>query len=76
MLKTQPVPIINEIKKPILKTYSNIKTQKELQEYSINEGLFDPSKSSPPNDFLLKLYMRMNQHSNIFYKKEESRNSE
>ena len=29
-------------------------------EYSLNENVFDPSKSSPPNEFLLKLQLRMN----------------
>jgi hypothetical protein len=76
MLKTQPVPIINEIKIPFPKTYSASKTERENQEYSINEGLFDPSKSSPPNEFMLKLYMRMSQHTNLFYKNEDNRNSE
>lgn len=76
MLKTQPIPIINEIKKPFLKTFLSTKMQNEIPEYCINEGLFDPSKSSPPNQFMLKLYMRMSQHTNLFYKNEENRNSE
>jgi hypothetical protein len=76
MLKTQPVPIINEIKIPFSKTYSSSKAGREIQEYSINEGLFDPSKSSPPNEFMLKLYMRMSQHTNLFYKNDDNRNSE
>jgi hypothetical protein len=29
-------------------------------EYSLKQNFFDPSKSSPPNEFMLKLYMRMN----------------
>jgi hypothetical protein len=29
------------------------------KEYSLNENLFDPSKSSPPNNFLEKLQLRM-----------------
>lgn len=28
-------------------------------EYSLVQNLFDPSKSSPPNEFLLKLKLRM-----------------
>jgi len=28
-------------------------------EYSLKQSFFDPSKSSPPNEFLLKLQMRM-----------------
>ena len=29
-------------------------------EYSLKQNCFDPSKSSPPNEFMLKLYMMMN----------------
>lgn len=29
-------------------------------EYSLKQNFFDPSKSSPPNDFMIKLRMRMN----------------
>ena len=28
-------------------------------EYSLTQNFFDPSKSSPPNDFMKKLQMRM-----------------
>jgi len=28
-------------------------------EYSLKKSLFDPSKSSPPNNFMLKLKIRM-----------------
>jgi len=28
-------------------------------EYSLNQNFFDPTQSSPPNEFLLKLKMRM-----------------
>lgn len=31
-------------------------------EYSLTQNLFDPSQSSPPNDFLQKLYKRMQIH--------------
>jgi hypothetical protein len=30
-----------------------------LNEYSLKQNFFDPSKSSPPNDFMLKLQLRM-----------------
>jgi hypothetical protein len=33
--------------------------QKEFKEYSLKQNFFDPSKSSPPNDFMLKLKLRM-----------------
>jgi len=29
-----------------------------------NNNNFDPSKSSPPNDFMIKLFQRMNQFNN------------
>jgi hypothetical protein len=31
-------------------------------EYSLKQNFFDPSKSSPPNEFMIKLRMRMNQY--------------
>jgi hypothetical protein len=31
-------------------------------EYSLKQNFFDPSKSSPPNDFMIKLHMRMNKY--------------
>jgi len=34
-------------------------------EYSIKQNFFDPSKSSPPNDFMIKLHMRMNMYNNV-----------
>jgi hypothetical protein len=32
---------------------------KGFKEYSLKQNFFDPSKSSPPNDFMLKLKLRM-----------------
>jgi hypothetical protein len=29
-------------------------------EYSLKQNFFDPSKSSPPNEFMIKLHMRIN----------------
>lgn len=43
-------------------TSSNIKEQR-LKEYSLKQNVFDPSKSSPPNDFMLKLKLRMSIYS-------------
>lgn len=31
-------------------------------EYSLKQNFFDPSKSSPPNEFMIKLRMRMNKY--------------
>ena len=32
-------------------------------EYSLKQHFFDPSKSSPPNEFMNKLHMRMNMYN-------------
>jgi hypothetical protein len=47
----------------------------EYNEYSLKQNFFDPSKSSPPNEFLIKLQQRMDTYSK-FCKKDEMRNSE
>lgn len=31
-------------------------------EYGLKQNYFDPSKSSPPNEFMIKLHMRMNKY--------------
>ena len=59
--------IINERSNiiPIKQTLST--SMKELNyksEYSLKQNFFDPSKSSPPNDFMIKLHMRMNMYNN------------
>jgi len=68
--------VINERSKsiPISKNLSTL--MKEFKnnnegEYSLKQNFFDPSKSSPPNDFMLKLYMRMSHFNN-----EDNRKSE
>ena len=44
----------------------NLSTQMKINspksEYSLKRNFFDPSKSSPPNDFMIKLRMRMNKY--------------
>ena len=35
-----------------------------ISEYSLKQNVFDPSKSSPPNDFMLKLHLRMSIYNN------------
>jgi hypothetical protein len=37
-------------------------TNHQLTEYSLSNHFFDPAKSSPPNDFLLKLYARIDKY--------------
>jgi len=41
-------------------------------EYSLKQSFFDPSKSSPPNEFMLKLHMRMSRFiTNTNYDQDE-----
>ena len=47
---------------PIPKNLSS--SQSSPTNYSLKQTIFDPSKSSPPNDFMKKLHMRMNIYSN------------
>ena len=45
---------------PIKKTLStSMKDSSPKGEYSLKQNIFDPSKSSPPNEFMNKLRMRM-----------------
>jgi hypothetical protein len=39
----------------------NYDTQKN-KEYSLKQNWFDPTKSSPPNDFMIKLFNRLNNY--------------
>ena len=60
--------VINETSKviPISQTSpTNKKEDFSYNEYSLKQHFFDPSKSSPPNDFMLKLQLRMS-HYNSF----------
>jgi len=47
----------------------NLTTQMEMNspkgEYSLKQNFFDPSKSSPPNDFMIKLNMRINKYYTV-----------
>jgi hypothetical protein len=47
-------------------------------ECGLTQHFFDPSKSSPPNDFMIKLQMRMSRFSNKNHTfiNEDSRDSE
>jgi len=35
-----------------------------IKEYSLTQNVFDPSSSSPPNEFMLKLKLRMAIYNN------------
>jgi hypothetical protein len=41
---------------------TNKKDGFSVNEYSLKQSIFDPSKSSPPNEFMLKLRLRMNHY--------------
>ena len=65
-----PIPIKNEN----LFYNNNTSPKNEYSpkgEYSLKQNIFDPSKSSPPNDFMLKLYMRSNMYDSILYNKDD-----
>ena len=52
---------------PIVQIKQNLTTQMEVNspkgEYSRKQNFFDPSKSSPPNEFMLKLHMRLSNYN-------------
>jgi hypothetical protein len=41
------------------------------REYMLNQSFFDPTQSSPPNHFMINLYMR-NQMYNLHHKNEDN----
>lgn len=43
----------------------NIQNTNNFKEYSLKQNFFDPSKSSPPNEFMMKLHMRMYVYNNV-----------
>jgi len=42
-----------------LSTSSSTSNKTLSEDYSLKQNFFDPSKSSPPNEFMIKLHMRM-----------------
>ena len=44
-------------------------------EYSLKQNFFDPTKSSPPNEFMIKLHMRINRYT-MSYMNDDNRESE
>ena len=60
-----PIPI------PINQKYNN------LSEYSLKQNCFDPSKSSPPNKFMMNLHIRMSNYNSLSLQiNEDNRDSE
>jgi hypothetical protein len=76
-MKTYTSQIIHERSK-IISISKNSPTNKEAynnaNEYSLKKNFFDPTKSSPPNDFLKKLHLRMSQFDSFI--KADNRNKE
>jgi hypothetical protein len=56
--------IIIPIRKNLSTDFKSLDSPKG--EYSLKQNLFDPTKSSPPNDFMLKLQKRMSIYNNSF----------
>ena len=44
---------------------TTLSTSMKEGEYSLKQNFFDPSKSSPPNEFMLKLHKRMNLYNTL-----------
>jgi hypothetical protein len=63
MLTTNPYertkPVF--INKKIIKNKNAFLTKNDYN-LGLKQNFFDPSKSSPPNDFMIKLHMRMNKY--------------
>ena len=51
--------LIHERDNIIPSSPSSPTNKKVEKEYSLKENFFDPSKSSPPNEFMKKLHLRM-----------------
>lgn len=64
-MQSQRQYVIHE-RSSIIPIKKNLSTSMEVNspkgEYSLKQNFFDPSKSSPPNDFMIKLHMRMNRY--------------
>ena len=71
--------IINEraVIIPIKQNLStSMKATSPKSEYSLKQNFFDPSKSSPPNEFMIKLHMRMNIYNTYVDKNDDSLDKE
>jgi len=62
---TQKYNVVHE-RSSIIPIKQNLSTQMKINspkgEYSLKQNFFDPSKSSPPNEFMIKLHMRVQKH--------------
>jgi hypothetical protein len=60
--------VINGKSKNILINQSSPTNKKDsfsINEYSLKQNFFDPTKSSPPNEFMLKLHLRMSVYDSL-----------
>jgi hypothetical protein len=57
---------------------TTLKVQSPKGEYSLKQHFFDPTKSSPPNEFMIKLQKRMSVYDTFLYSdiNDDSRESE
>ena len=53
--RSEPIPIKQNLVTPV-------KINSPKGEYSLKQNFFDPTKSSPPNEFMIKLHTRMNKY--------------
>ena len=51
---SKSIPIKQNISRPV-----------ETPEYGLKQNFFDPSKSSPPNEFMLKLRLRTSLYTSV-----------
>ena len=58
LAKSNNIPMPNKRTPPNYPIYNS----NTCSEYSLTQNLFDPSQASPPNEFLQKLYKRMQIH--------------
>ena len=53
--RSNPIPVNKNLS-------TNMKVNSLNSEYSLKKNFFDPTKSSPPNEFMIKLHVRMDKY--------------
>jgi hypothetical protein len=53
--RSNPIPINKSLS-------TTMKINSPKSEYSLKKNFFDPTKSSPPNEFMIKLHRRMDKY--------------
>jgi hypothetical protein len=56
--RSEPIPIKQNL-------ITSMKMNSPKGEYSLKQNFFDPTKSSPPNEFMLKLRLRMSHYESF-----------